>query len=180
MSVRSLANRRIEFLIGGGILVLATLGAVAFVMLAGPRTDGPLFADSRFDVSLPLRSGQTATWGTVLPPNTGASAITIDAIEALNTEGLEVVGMVMSDPSTDGGIGTAEGFPPQGAHGEPVAGAVLKPAGGHPSYLQVLVGIRLSGTGDGSIEALRVRYRYSGVSYESVLPFGLKVVAASP
>jgi len=158
-----------------GVGLVLLLGAVVAASVAS-RGPGPLDAPSEVSVELPLRSGQIATWGSVLPGNSTVSDITIDSVELVNVEGVEVLGVVLSDPDVDGGIGTAEGFPPQGANLRQANGAALKPAGGSPSHLQVLVGVRLSGAAEGSIEAIRVRYRHEGSEYELVLPYRLRVV----
>jgi len=164
-------------LFAAGALLLGLSGLAAMSWLRVPV--GPLVANDRFDVRLALAQGETATWGSVLPRNPTNSPIAIQAIEPVNATGLTIVGLLMSDPDVDGGIGTAAGFPPAGIRGSPVAGTVLTAAGATPTFRQVLIGVRLSGSQEGRIGGLRVRYEFQGRVYETVLPFGLTVVAAS-
>lgn len=160
-------------------VISALLITLVFAIAFGSRPPGPWTSNAEFTVTLPLATGTTATWGTVIPENPTQQTITVEAIEPVNAHGLQIVGIGVDDPAIDGGIGTAEGFPPAGAAIRDIPGTVLAPGtGGGGPYLQVLIGIRLAGSADGSIDGLRVRYRISDTVYETVLPLGLRVSAA--
>jgi hypothetical protein len=169
----SVARRRSLVAVGVPALVV-TLG-VGGILVSAPRTDGPLVAGSSIAVEFPLRRGQTGTWGTVLPANPTASSILIESIVAVDPRGLDIVAILVNDPERDGGVGTLDAFPPPGSRGRAVEGSRLAPAGDEAPYLQVLVGVRLTGAGDGTIEGLLVRYHHDGMLYESLLPYRLRV-----
>jgi hypothetical protein len=138
------------------------------------RGDGPLVQEQTWAIEFPLAPGQSGTWGVSLPRNTTSSAITIESVDLLNPAGLEIVGIGVNDPAVDGGIGTAYGFPPAGATLAEPMGAVIPPNAS--ADLQVLVGVRLVEPGkDGTIDALRVRYRHQGVRYEVLIPDRLRL-----
>ena len=177
MSCSSSAGRRSLVAVGVPALVV-TLG-VGGVLVGAPRVGGPLEAASAVAVEFPLREGQTGTWGVVLPSNPTVSRITIEAIEAMDGHGLEVVAILLNDPERDGGIGSLDAFPPPGIHARAADGARLPPVGSASPYLQVLVGVRLTGSGDGTIAALRMRYRHDGTTYETELPYTLRVTHES-
>ena len=157
-----------------GLLVLGVFG-VASLAFVSWSSDGPLEAMDRISIEQPLPSGETGTWGMVLPMNPTQSPITIESIDAVNPQGIEVIGIVVNDPDVDGGVGTALGFPPAGTTVRPAAGAVLQPAGSASPNLQVLVGVRHDGIDRGTIEALRIAYTLDGNRYEEVLPYSLVV-----
>lgn len=163
--------RRSTVLIGLAVIVaVAAIGGIGYAVTTGSRSGGPLAHLSRFEVNFALPPEETGTWGTVIS-NPVDLPITLESITGSNIRGITIVGMGMSDPEIDGGIGTAFGFPPAGVALAPVKGAVLPPSGiGH---LQVLIGVRRDGSADGGIDALRVRYVYDGTTYEDVLPYSL-------
>jgi hypothetical protein len=159
------------------IMSLGILAVVALVAVLALRTvalsDGPLRPGPRFDVELPLKPGETITWGSALPENTTTSSIQIESIEPVDAKNIEIVGIDLNDPS-EGAVGTAYGFPPAGIEAAPMSDATprrLDP----DDFVQVLVGVRLPGTQDGVIGGLRVAYRYEGRRYETVLPYGLRL-----
>ena len=164
------------------LLIIADVIAVSAVTLALAlgllrRSDGPLQSGSPFIVRQPLRPGAVMTWGTALPENPTDSPITIERIEPVNPRGIEVVGIGLTDPTVTGGIGTAFDFPPAGLALTDVEGAALGTSMGSGPYLQVLIGVKLSGDTDGFIEGLRLAYSSDGVRYEIVLPTSLEVTA---
>jgi hypothetical protein len=162
-----------------GIPALVVTLGVGGILVSTPRSDGPLASGSSLAVEFPLRPGQTGTWGTVLPANPTASSIVIESIDAVDPRGLEIVAILVNDPVQDGGVGTLDAFPPPGTHTRAAAGSSLPPSGSRAPYLQVLVGVRLTGATDGTIEALRVHYRHDGNVYEALLPYRLRVTHAS-
>jgi hypothetical protein len=166
-------HRRALIAVGVPALVV-TLG-VGGVLVSGPRTDGPLTATSAITVEFTLATGRVGTWGVVLPTNPTISLIRIESIEAVHARGVAIVGMMINDPERDGGIGTHDVFPPPGVHGRAVDGAVLPAMGADAVHRQLLIGVHLTGRDEGSIEALRVRYRHAATSYELVLPYSLRL-----
>lgn len=162
-------------LVAVGIPALVVTLGVGGVLITAPRRDGPLVGASAIRVEFELAIGSSGTWGVILPTNPTISPITIESIEAVDARDLAVVGMVINDPQRDGGIGTLDVFPPPGADGRPVAGAVLPALGTDAPHRQLLIGVRLVGTDGGAIEALRVRYRHNGDGFETVLPYSLRL-----
>jgi hypothetical protein len=158
-----------------GIPALVVTLGVGGVLVTAPRRDGPLVAPSAISVEFELAAGRAGTWGVVLPANPTASSITIESIELVDARGLELIGMLISDPDRDGGIGTLDVYPPPGIHARPVEGAVLPQVGSGDPHRQLLIGCRLTGTDAGSVEALRVLYRHAGTRYEVELAYGLRV-----
>jgi hypothetical protein len=171
---------RYRSLVTVGVPALVVTLGVGGILVSAPRTDGPLAEGSSVAVDFPLRRGQTGTWGTVLPANPTPTSVMIESINAVDPRGLEIVGVLVNDPQRDGGVGTLDVFPPPGSLGRAVEGARVAPSGAEAPYLQVLVGVRLTGAGDGTIEALRVQYRHDGTLYEVVLPHRLRVTSPSP
>jgi hypothetical protein len=165
-------------LIAVGVPALVVTLGVGGVLVTAPSADGPLVAVSAITVEFQLATGQPGTWGVALPPNPTLSPITIESIEAVGTRGIRIVGMLISDPKLDGGIGTLDAYPPPGVRADSVQGVVLPPIGSESPHRQLLVGVRLTGTDKGSIEALRIRYRHAGTTYESTLPFRLRLQPA--
>ncbi len=146
---------------------------IALFALTTPSTDGPIQAREEIEIEMPLPSGESGTWGMVLPTNPTSSPIVIESIEAVDPVGLTIIGIVVNDPDVDGGIGTALGYPPDGATIRSPVGAVLQPAGSDSPNVQVLVGVEREGTGEGRIGALRVEYTLDGTRYEETLPYSL-------
>lgn len=163
---------------GAAAILLVVLGVVVILELSS-RADGPLAMDGHVKVEFPLQNDQTGTWGMVLPTNPTISDITIDSIEAVNPQGIEIVGMFVNNPDVDGGVGSDDVFPPARIHPSQVAGAVIGSIGSATPHLQLLVGVRLDDANEGTIESIRVRYQFDGNRYEVVLPFALRVFKAS-
>lgn len=159
----------------GLALALAALAGIAVLQPFGPRTGGPLAQRDVYAVSVPLPRGEAGTRGSVLPPNQTGLPITIESVELVDPVGLEVLGVFVNVPENDGAIGFVSGFSPTDWNGVAPAGAVLPGIVGGQSHLQVLVGVRRTGTVDGTIAGIRVRYRHDSVEYEDVLPFPLRV-----
>jgi hypothetical protein len=157
-----------------GLLVLGGFGIALFLLLK-PSTDGPIQAREEIEIEMPLPSGESGTWGMVLPTNPTSSPIVIESIEAVGPAGLTILGIVVNDPDVDGGIGTALGYPPEGATMRSPVGAVLPPAGSASPNVQVLVGVEREGSGEGRIDGLKVEYTLDGTRYEEVLPYSLVV-----
>jgi hypothetical protein len=162
----------------GAPALVVTLG-VGGVLVTAPRSDGPLIASSAISVEFALARSRTGTWGVVLPTNPTSSVITLVGIEALGVRGIEVVGMLINDPTRAGGIGALDVFPPPAMAFREVAGTDLPPMTRADPHRQLLVGVRLTGTDAGSIGALRLRYRHAGATYEVTLPYVLRIRSAS-
>jgi hypothetical protein len=162
-------------LVAVGVPALVVTLGVGGVLVTAPRTDGPLVAPSAVTVEFELAIGRAGTWGIILPTNPTMSDITIESIEAVDARGLQIVGMLINDPERDGGIGSLDVYPPLGVLARAVEGAVLPAVGTDPPHRQLLIGVRRTGTDAGSIEALRVRYRHAGESYEVILPYSLRI-----
>jgi hypothetical protein len=173
------AFARRRSLVAVGIPALVVTLGVGGILVSLPRTGGPLAAGASVEVEFPLSPGRTGTWGMVLAANPTRSSLVIESIDAVDPRGLEVAAIFVNDPERDGGVGTLDAFPPPGSHVRPVEGSLLPASGGEAPFLQVLVGVRLTGTTDGTIDGLRVRYRHEGALYEAVLPYHLRVTPAS-
>lgn len=160
--------------------------AVAVVSgVFGGQTDGPLVTSSRVKITTPpLLPGEVFSWGAVLPPNPTAVTLVVEGVEPVAVRGLDVVGVAAGYPvlQPDGmclahGGGAARGFPPPGMTTHEVRGTRMPPwslaCGGQP---YVTVGVRLrAGASSGSIDAIRVLYRYQGTLFAVVLPYSLEV-----
>lgn len=141
----------------------------------GPLGDVGL---SPISVEFPLAVGQVGTWGNVLPTNPTLEDITIEHIELVGMEGVTVVGMGVNDPSVAGGVGTAYGYPPESVETTAVQGSVLPGAGTANPHVQLLVGVERTEAAGGEIDAILVRYRHEGATYEVTLPFSLRVIGS--
>lgn len=165
-------------------MVLLTVGLVALAMYNGlsVRTDGPLPPGHTTQVTFPIQPGATGTWGTVLPVNPSEFPLVLESVEPVNaSDGIQVGAVLTSNPEDSGvAVGTLDVFPPPGITTAPVKGSTLPPAAQSPQHLQVLVSVSLTpGHDDGTIDALRVRYRAGGTLYEVILPDALRLVPAS-
>ncbi len=163
------------------LTILAAIIVLAILITARPPV-GPL-GQVRIDaisVDFPLPSGQVGTWGNVLPVNPTLEEIKIQEIELVGVSGLEIEGVSISDPDRDGGIGTAYGYPPPGISVKAPSGSVLPSAGADRPHVQLLVGVRLEGSSEGLIEAIRVWYEHDGQGYELTMPFSLKAFDPAP
>ncbi len=174
--------------VGLGILV-AALGSLILASGAGglvggtiPLPTGPLQPGSNFKVTLPLASGQVATWGTVLPRNALTADLILESVHAEDpSPGMGISGILVGWPDLDGhATGTALGFPPDGTTTGPVQGTRLPGVGSTAARdVQVLFGVFLkSGYDTGVIHGIRVRYRLGSTQFEIVLPDSLETTNA--
>jgi hypothetical protein len=114
-----------------------------------------------------------------LPPNLTLEPITIDRIDLSGVDGIDVIGLVLNDPTKGRSIGGALGFPPQDTHTIDPHGAIFPPQAEQPWTLEVFVGVRLSeGRTEGTLQAIKLRYTAGGVNYEVVLPYSLTVTTS--
>lgn len=166
-------------LIAMSVVVLAIVVTLIVARPWSPPGSGPLgdVGTSAMHVEYPLAAGQTATWGNVLPANPTSEDIAIEHIELVGVSGLTVLGMSVNDPAS-AGIGFTFGYPPSGVPAKVIEGSILPRAGAPSPHLQLLVGVKEPEAGGGEIEAIRVRYRYDGNSYEVTLPFSLRIVGS--
>lgn len=157
-------------------VVLAAAAAVAIFVATSARSGGPLTRTEVLHVAYPAEPGQSMTWGTVLPSNDTLVPIVIESIEPVDIDGLDVLGIGVSDPVAETGIGFAYGFPPDGVTLTDPRGVEIRGVGGDAPVVQVLFGLRLAdGSSTGSIAGIRVRYEHDGTRYEDVLPYSFEV-----
>jgi len=157
-----------------GVAVLATAMATGQAY----RTEGPLVRQSVIHIDFPLRDGEVGTWGVSLPANPTLSEIVIESVEPVGVKALDVIGVAVITPGPRGGIGTAYGFPPEDFVPRPPEGAVLPAAAG--GYLDAIIGVaRADPSADGTIDALRVRYRHDGARYKLMIHESLRVFEPS-
>ena len=165
--------------------IVMMAGGLAAVLLAAlwllgvfsrSLTGGPLAQADAFAARVPLASGEVLTWGTVLPPNQSTGEIVIESIQMVGVAGLEVLGIYVNVPELDGAVGAEYGFEPAKWNARSPAGATLSaPGSGQDHHIQVLVGVRRTSSAEGSIDAIRIRYRQDSQTYEDILPFSLTV-----
>jgi hypothetical protein len=161
---------------GAAAVGVALVALVILRAIAPPPSGGPYAGLDAYDVRVPVPAGGVVTWGSVLPPNWTTEAVAIEAVEPVNVRGLEVLGIVMSDPAVPPSIGVVDGFSPPAIHAQPVAGTVIPPHTANGIDRQVLVGVRRTDGGTAAIDGLRVRYRHGGDRFEDVLPYTLQLV----
>ena len=127
-----------------------------------------------------LAPGRTGTWAMPLPWNETGADVAIESVDALNLQGLTVLGIKASYPGPADGIVFADGYPPVGVPSEPIENATMYVVGSERATLQLLIGVHRAGIAPGTIEALRIRYMAGGTRYETVFPWTLKATDAAP
>ncbi|MBA2719273.1 MAG: hypothetical protein H0U52_08560 [Chloroflexi bacterium] len=115
-----------------------------------------------------------------LPWNETGADIAIESVDALNPQGLTVLGIRASYPGPADGVVFVDGYPPEGVPSVPIENATMDVVGSERAILQMLIGVQRTGTPTGTIDALRVRYVAGGTRYESVFPWTLKARDAAP
>jgi hypothetical protein len=178
MTDQQVRSRRVSLPVLALVIAGLALG-IGVVMAFGDRNEDPVRPPSASSVEFPLAPEQAATWGVPLFPNPTDSDIVVKSVELIDTVGLSILGMTMTNPDVTGGMGAGLGFPPDGIATFPIEGSVISPRGGPTPRLQVLVGVRLAdGRDSGSITAVRVRYVAAGREFEVILPFSLGITLA--
>ncbi len=172
--------RRI-LIVGLPLLALAALVYGAASAQKTYRLDGPIQpVGGAAGVEAILALGETGTWAMPLPWNETAADIEIESVDALNPQGLTIVGIKASYPGPSDGIVFVPGYPPDGVPSEPIENAKMYVFGSQRAILQLLIGVRRTGTAPGTVEGLRVRYVAGGTRYETVFPWTLKATDAAP
>ncbi len=166
--------------------VLIAIGVVAVSRGLQASQTGPLTQKGSTNTGLPIQPGTNYTFGFYLPTNPTTVPITIDEVDVVGAQGLDILGFLACLPDTPNvGVGTAEGFPPKFPRGPvcpltPLAGLAVPPLGDPSPDRQILVGFRLPpGRTGGSFDGLRIRYHSDAGSYEAVLPDALHVTLAA-
>ncbi len=157
-----------------GLVLIAVILVVGIAAITKPsiRQDGPLQPNATTTLEFALAPNQAATWGVDLPVNPTQADITFSSADLIDPVGLSILGLTMNRPNT-GSIVNALGYPPPGMDVVPIEGSTL-PAGGS---VVVLVGVQLStGSTEGTVKGLRVRYVAGGQAYEVTLPYSLRIV----
>lgn len=149
---------------------------LAVAACAGPRADGPIVPGLAYRDGFPLGPGEVATWGIIVAQNSTQTTVTLDAIEPVDVDGLDIVSISVHSPDADGAVGQHLGYPPPSAHAVPVAGSALPPeVTGKPSHLEALLVVRKTSDADGRIGHLALRYHTDQSQYELDLPYSLTV-----
>jgi hypothetical protein len=108
-----------------------------------------------------------STYGFFIPWNASGGTVGLDAIVPLALDGLEVAKAGILPPGTDA-IEPGRGFPPPGLVVSRIAGSTLPPGSGPLDEVQVVVGLR----GTGSVLGFLVRYHEGPASYDAVVMRG--------
>jgi len=165
------------------VVGLAAVSVAGLVALAGPflglRPEGPLGPYGGAGVIWRAGINEVFTWAMPLPDNPTTADIRIDSIAPVGTEGLEVLGVLVSYDGC-GILSISNDFPPPGVSTADPEGARLE-ATSEPCALHVLIGVRrVQGSESGMIDGLRMGYRTEGHAYELLLPWRLDVPDPSP
>jgi hypothetical protein len=165
------------------VVGLAAVAVAGLVALAGPllgfRPEGPLGPYGGAGVIWRAGINEAFTWAMPLPDNPTTADIRIDSIAPVGTEGLELLGVLVSYDGC-GILSISNGFPPPGVSAADPEGGLLE-AMSEPCALHVLIGVRrVQGSESGMIDGLRMAYRVDGRAYEVLLPWSLEVPDPSP
>lgn len=163
-------------LVGLPVLVLAALIYGAASLRPTYRLDGPMQASGGAGVEALLAPGMIGTWTMPLPHNDTAADMEIESVDAINPQGLTILGILASYPGPTLGTIFVEGYPPEGVPSEPIEDAKYYIRGSSRDILEVLIGVQRSSAEPGTIDGLRVRYVAGGERFETTFPWTLKVV----
>lgn len=160
--------------LGLSLVTLAAILAVAASVVWGYRQDGPIRFDGAAGVKWSVARATAFSWTMPLPPNPTSDDITIEAIDPVGIEGLEVLGVAVAY-----GCGlptTITGYPPDRVMTRTVEGAMLLADADPCDVPTAVIGLRrVTGAASGAIDGLRLRYESSGTRYETVLALRLEV-----
>lgn len=173
--------------IGAAALALIALGLA--IVIDRPQSGGPLQASGSALVRAPLSTGEDLSWGLPLPFNQTSTDARIRSVTLEEARGLVILGILATygvrraDGTCTSG-GAVLGFPPkQDGEGPPypsreIGGASVpaqqsRTCENHPA---ITVGVRReSGSQEGGIRAIRLRYEHAGTEYETILPWSLVI-----
>ena len=131
-------------------------------------------------ICVPRGTEEPKTFGAADVRNVDDAPVTLSEVVLADGEGLEVVGARVL-PASDQSQLVADGWPPRGpglaqewSTGRDAAGAVLQPG----DELTLWVGVRAP-SGDGTAEALRIRYRSGDRTLWQDTVDGLRIVSGT-
>lgn len=167
-------------LVGLPVFALAALIYGAASVQQTYRLDGPIQPTGGAGVEALLGADMIGTWAMPLPFNETAADIEIESVDAVNPQGLTILGVKSSYPGPMDGIMFGHGYPPDEVRSEPIENAKLYIRGSSREILQLLIGVQRSSAEPGTIDALRVRYVAGGERFETTFPWTLKVTDPVP